>query len=122
MNKNDVYQIIEEQKIFLFKKYAEAESVLDKRMKIQNDGVSYSGMDFIKYVPDKTDRNESAKSRGYYWPDVCILYFGKQSSYGLDDFIIKREARTTTGQHIRSAFRVLNNVECNVQTFKKGKA
>ena len=50
MNKSNINEIIENHKIDLFTKYAEAESKVDARMKIQNDGVSYSGKNFIKYI------------------------------------------------------------------------
>ncbi len=122
MNKNDIYNIIEKQKVVLFRKYAEAESVVDKRMKIKNDGVSYSGMDFIKYIPNASDKTQYAKSRGHYWSDVEILYFGETNCFGLDSFIYKRQARTETGKHIKTAFKILNNVECGVQNFKKERA
>ena len=121
MNKYDIYQIIKSKKINLFKLYAEAESVLDKRMKIQNDGVAYSGMDFIKYIPDQTDRTTKSKKYGYIWSDIEIVYFGESNygldSYGLDNFINKREARTETGKHIKSVFRILNSVESDVNDF-----
>ena len=121
MNKYDIYEIIKSKKINLFKQYAEAESVCDKRMKIQNDGVSYSGMDFIKYIPDASDKTLYAKKMGYYWSDIEILYFGESNygldSYGLDHFINKRPARTETGKHIKSVFRILNSVESDVNDF-----
>ena len=43
MNKNDVYAILDEQRVALFSKYCESESKVDKRLTIQNDGVAYSG-------------------------------------------------------------------------------
>jgi len=121
MNKHDIYEIIKSKRINLFKQYAEAESVLDKRMKIQNDGVSYSGMDFIKYIPDESDRNLYAKKRGHYWSDIEIVYFG-ETNYGLDSFgidrlVYKRQARTETGKHIQSVFRILNSIESDVNNF-----
>jgi hypothetical protein len=118
MNKSNINEIIENHKIDLFTKYAEAESKVDARMKIQNDGVSYSGKNFIKYIPDETDRTEKAKKRGEYWSDLEILYWGKNDlPYGTDSFILKREARTTVGQHIKSIFRTLNSIESDVQYF-----
>ena len=61
MNKNDVYAILDEQRVTLFSKYCESESKVDKRLTIQNDGVAYSGMDFIKYVPNWICRLSSLK-------------------------------------------------------------
>jgi len=121
MNKYDIYNIIKTKKIILFKEYAEAESVLDKRMTIQNDGVSYSGMDFIKYIPDETDRTEKSKKYGYFWSDMEIVYFGESNygldSFGLDNFIYKREARSELGKHVKSVFKVLNAIESDVNDF-----
>ena len=121
MNKYDIYNIIKAKKIILFKEYAESESVLDKRMTIQNDGVAYSGMDFIKYIPDETDRTEKSKKYGYFWSDMEVVYFGESNygldSFGINDFIHKREARTETGKHIKSVFRVLNSIESDVNDF-----
>tara|TARA_E500000318_G_C3392270_1_gene146436 strand:- start:43 stop:501 length:459 start_codon:yes stop_codon:yes gene_type:complete len=118
MNKQNIYDILERQKVILFKKYVKAESKADPRMKAKNDGVSYSGANFIKYVPDETDRTKKAKSYGYYWSDVEILYWDdNEFSYGTEEFVFKREARTPLGQHIRSVFRVLNLVEQDVQAF-----
>ena len=121
MNKHDIYKIIKSKKINLFKQYAEAESVLDKRMKIQNDGISYSGMDFIKYIPDATDRTSDAKKRGHYWSDMEIVYFGESNygldSFGLDELVYKREARTEKGKHIKTVFKILNSVESDVYDF-----
>ena len=121
MNKHDIYKIIKSKKINLFKQYAEAESVLDKRMKIQNDGISYSGMDFIKYIPDVTDRTSDAKKRGHYWSDMEIVYFGESNygldSFGLDELVYKREARTEKGKHIKTVFKILNSIESDVYDF-----
>ena len=121
MNKYDIYEILKSKRINLFKQYAEAESVLDKRMKIQNDGVSYSGMDFIKYIPDASDRTLYAKKRGHYWSDIEIVYFGESNygldSFGLDELVYKRQARTETGKHIQSVFRILNSIESDVNNF-----
>ena len=118
MNKSNINQIIQNHKIDLLETYAKAESVVDARMKVQNDGVSYSGKNFIKYIPDESDKTLSAKSKGHYWSDVVILYWDKNDlPYGTDSFILKREARTTVGQHIKSIFRTLNSIECDVQDF-----
>ena len=118
MNKQNIYDILKRQKVILFKKYVEAESKADPRMKAKNDGVSYSGANFIKYVPDETDRTKKAKSFGYYWSDLEILYWDDtEFSYGTEEFVFKREARTPLGQHIRSVFRVLNLVEQDVKAF-----
>ena len=99
MNKQNIYDILKRQKIILFKKYVEAESKADPRMKAKNDGVSYSGANFIKYVPDETDRTKKAKSFGYYdGEDLEILYWDDtEFSYGTEEFVFKREARTPLG-------------------------
>ena len=118
MNKQDMYSILNENRINLFQKYCEAESSVDKRLTIKNDGVAYSGMDFIKYVPNEEDRKKQ------WYPDVVILYWGKNdcggtSTFGLVDFVISREPKTELGKHVRSVFRVLANVECAVRNVKK---
>ena len=40
----------------------------------------------------------------------------------MSEFIHKRTAKTKIGQHIKSAFRVLGNVEGDVANHKKGRA
>ena len=58
MNKQDVYSILNENRINLFQKYCEAESSVDKRLTIKNDGVAYSGQNFIRFVPNEADRKK----------------------------------------------------------------
>lgn len=121
MNKQDVYAILNENRINLFQKYCEVESAVDKRLTIQNDGKAYGGQNFIKFVPNKADRKK------HYWSDVAIIYWGQKSScgsmaFGMSEFIHKRDAKTKTGQHIKSVFRVLGNVEGDVANHKKGRA
>ena len=121
MNKQDVYAILDENRINLFQKYCEVESAVDKRLTVQNDGKAYGGQNFIKFVPNKADRKK------HYWSDVAIIYWGKKTScgsmaFGMSEFIDKRTAKTKTGQHIKSVFRVLGNVEGDVANHKKGRA
>ena len=117
MRKYDIETILERHKINLFRKYAEEESKQDPRMKIQINGVAYGGADFIKYVPNETDRTKESKQLGHYWSDVEIIYFDNNTSYGIDEFVRKRNALTKTGQHIRSVFRAFNWVECDIADF-----
>jgi len=119
MKKSDVYEIIEEKKISLWKLYVEEEGKADPRMKAKNDGSSYSGMDFIKYVPDETDQTEQNKKRGYWWgSEVYIFYWGDKTltlPYGADKFIYGRTPRTETGKHIKSVLKIINSIESDVQ-------
>lgn len=121
MRKSDVYDIIEKKKIDLWKLYVEAEGKADPRMKAKNDGTSYGGADFIKYVPDETDKTEDNRKRGYWWSSsVYCVYWNKEDTklpYDADRFILGRPSRTETGKHIRSTFRILNYVETSVYNF-----
>ena len=121
MNKQDMYSILNENRINLFQKYCEAESSVDKRLTIKNDGVAYSGQNFIKFVPNEADR------KNHYWSDVIIIYWGKKTScgsmaFGMSEFILKRDAKTKIGQHIKSTFEVLGWVEGDVANHKKERA
>ena len=124
MRKHDIETIIERHKLNLFKNYCEAESKQDPRMKIQNDGVAYGGANFIKYMPNKDDvAYAKANHSVYSWFEDReeIIYFDSKTSggdsYGVDEFVKKRKALTTMGQHIKSVFRALAWVECDVSDF-----
>ena len=122
MNKQDVYSILDENRINLFQKYCEVESAVDKRLTVQNDGIAYGGQNFIRFVPNKADRKK------HYWSDVEIIYWGKKTSDGMchadymTRFIHRRNAKTKTGQHIKSVFKILGYVESDVFNHKKGRA
>ncbi len=121
MRKSDVYDIIEEKKLDLWKLYVEEEGKADPRMKAKNDGVSYGGADFIKYVPNETDKTKENWKRGYWWSsDVYCIYWHKDDlslPYDADIFILGRPPRTETGKHIRSVFKMINSIESDVQAF-----
>ncbi len=121
MRKSDVYDIIEEKKLDLWKLYVEEEGKADPRMKAKNDGVSYGGADFIKYVPNETDKTKENWKRGYWWSsDVYCIYWHKNDTitpYLTDKFVLGRPPRTETGKHIKSVFKVINSIESNVQDF-----
>ena len=121
MRKSDVYDIIEEKKISLWKLYVEEEGKADPRMKAQNDGFSYDGADFIKYVPDETDKTKENYKRGYWWSSemYCIYWDDKTTilPYGVTRFIFGRTPRTETGKHIRSVFKMINSIESDIQAF-----
>lgn len=121
MRKSDVYDIIEEKKISLWKLYVEEEGKADPRMKAQNDGVSYGGADFIKYVPDETDKTKENYKRGYWWSsDMYCIYWDDKTTilpYGATRFIFGRTPRTETGKYIKSVFKVINSIESDVQAF-----
>jgi len=121
MRKSDVYDIIEEKKISLWKLYVEEEGKADPRMKAKNDGVSYGGADFIKYVPDETDKTKEAWKRGYFWSSniYCIYWDDKTTilPYGATTFIFGRTPRTETGKYVKSVFKVINSIESDVQAF-----
>jgi len=121
MRKSDVYDIIEKKKISLWKLYVEEEGKADPRMKAKNDGVSYGGADFIKYVPDETDKTKDNWKRGYWWSSnmYCIYWHKDDLSlpYGADSFIYGRTPRTETGKHIKSILKIINSIESDVQVF-----
>lgn len=121
MRKSDVYDIIEEKKISLWKLYVEEEGKADPRMKAKNDGVSYGGADFIKYVPDETDKTKEAWKKGYWWSSsvYCIYWDNKTTilPYGATEFIFGRTPRTETGKYVKSVFKVINSIESDVQAF-----
>ncbi len=121
MRKSDVYDIIEEKKLDLWKLYVEEEGKADPRMKAKNDGVSYGGADFIKYVPNETDKTKENWKRGYWWSsDMYCIYWHKNDTitpYYTDTFVLGRPPRTETGKHIKSVFKVINSIESNVQYF-----
>jgi hypothetical protein len=121
MRKSDVYDIIEEKKISLWKLYVEEEGKADPRMKAKNDGVSYGGADFIKYVPDETDKTKEAWKRGYFWSSniYCIYWDDKTTilPYEATTFIFGRTPRTETGKYVKSVFKVINSIESDVQAF-----
>ena len=121
MRKSDVYDIIEEKKMDLWKLYVKEEGKADPRMKAKNDGVSYGGADFIKYVPDETDKTKENWKRGYWWSsDMYCVYWHKNDTitpYCTNTFVLGRPPRTETGKHIRSVFKVINSIESDVQYF-----
>lgn len=121
MRKSDVYDILEKNKIDLWKLYVEAEGKADPRMRAKNDGSSYGGADFIKYVPDETDKKDYYWKRGYWWSsDVYCVYWHKDDTrlpYYADQFILGRPSRTETGKHVRSALKMLNKVESSIYNF-----
>jgi len=121
MKKSDVYDIIEEKKVNLWRLYVEAEGEADPRMKAQNDGHSYSGMDFIKYVPNETDKTKEAWKRGYWWSsDMYCIYWDDKTTilpYGATTFIFGRTPRTETGKYVKSVMKVINSIESDVKNF-----
>ena len=121
MKKSDVYDIIEEKKVNLWRLYVEEEGKADPRMKAQNDGHSYSGMDFIKYVPNETDKTTEAWKRGYWWSsDMYCIYWDDKTTimpHEASTFIFGRTPRTETGKYVKSVLKVINSIESDVQLF-----